>query len=547
MLANLSRMGSGLEKKKLFRKAKEENPMSDFEVVIVGSGFGGSIAAYKLAEAGFRVAVLERGKNFNGKHPFPTDEKAVWEPKNGVLGHHDFTKLNDQLTVWRGSGIGGTSNLFAGVLLRSRNFDDFPDDINEETLAPYYDQVEKALGANPYPVDNPDLPYYNTKKTRFLQRAAEKLGGKAVLPPLAISFKKKGDVPNLLRVNKQGVYQSGCTACGQCSVPGCDQRAKNSLSFNYIPAAKELGAKFYPKCDVECIQKLDNGEWGVSYVTRGTGEAEETATQITCKLLVLSAGSLGSTEILLKSRDVWQTVKGLSDTLGTRFTTNGSMCGFGGFILPAVHPEVGPEITVGIPFEGADAKPDGFWIFDGGYKKPFATLAKLVGLPTIAAKLTGLVMNSAAAIGAFMPETTLPLLSIGRDQAVGKLKLDDKGNLTADINLEKNRNHYERVEEAMKLICSKMGAKYLPHLSWRVAKKIEAPHPLGACPMGTSIENGVVDSFGRVFGQENLVVLDASIIPGSLGVNPALTIASLALRGVEEVIKQFKADGKVTA
>lgn len=511
-----------------------------YDAVVIGSGFGGSVSALRLTSADKKVLLLERGKSYSGNKPFPEDEKGNWKPNAGIYGQHNFVELAPNLTAWNSASLGGGSNIYAGVLLRRKDFSDFPVPTPIDEMNKYYDRVEKMIGGSPFPFENKELEYSKTKKTAWIVSGAKKLGGKAFFPRLGIYWKKPGDTQSIVRINKHGAETAGCKNCGECSVPGCSYNAKAVLTKNYLGLAKNSNnLTIKTMTEVEDFKRVD-GVWEITTYSH----KEKAYNKFKAKLLILAAGTLGTTELMLKNQG---NLPGVSKMIGQKFTTNGTHAGAAIFIFPGVFPDKGPEITVGVEFEGGSAKRDGFYVFDGGYKKPWATLGAMIGMPSFAAKATSVLFGAAERVGAFLPQSTLPLLTCGRDQAVGTLFLDDNRKLKADIDLTKNRNYYDRVEEGMEALCKVQGAKFLPNVLYKSSGKQEVPHPLGGCPIGNSVEDGVVDAYGRVFGVENLMICDGSVMPVSLGVNPSLTIAAQAEKSVEKMLAQLEETGKVSA
>jgi cholesterol oxidase len=514
----------------------------DLDVAVAGSGYGGSVMALRLAEAGLRVGVLERGQRF-AMGQLPRDEAAYFEPEKGRLGHHQFRDLGNN-TGWIGAGVGGGSLVNAAIMLRKNDFSGFPEGINERTIARFYDIVEEMLGARPFPVDDPASPHFGTPKTEFIRDAARALGTRAVMPRLAVRYGVAGEPEGRVHLNVHGAPQQNCRGCGECSLPGCNYGAKNTLDLNYLKRAEALfGARVLPRAQADRIEPLPGGGYRVHFADPETGAPGS----YTAKTLVLAAGTLGSTELLLRNREVHGTLRGLSARLGDRYTTNGN---FIGFLLNAnrpIEPQRGPEITAGIEFPGPDGKGQGFHIFDGSYRDPWMVLGRLVGLPTALIKALDFHMTSMKALGLFRPDGTLPLLVLGRDRAVGSLSLDGSGRLTSSIDLRANKPYYDAVEEQLKAVIDSVGGLFVPFPLWHLGRKIEVPHPLGGVPMGSDASEGVVDEAGRVFGHDGLVVLDGSIMPASLGVNPALTIAAIAERAAEILIAQLRDEGRVSA
>ena len=338
-----------------------------YAVVVIGSGYGAAIAASRLARAGKQVCVLERGREFQpGEYPNLSTE-AVAEmqahtPECAQIGSptglFDF-HINPDINVFVGCGLGGTSLVNANVALRAepRIFDDprwplelrnpKPVDQNLEIdhatpLEDSYARAEEMLKPNPYPQTEPTLP-----KLTALEKSAKQMGRKFYRPPINVNFTVEGP-------NHVGVEQHKCTECGDC-VTGCNYAAKNTLIMNYLPDAVNHGAEIFTEVSVRWIERKNN-QWVIQCEVLGVGREKFKAPMIavSADVVVVGAGTLGSTEILLRSA---QHGLALSNQLGERFTGNGDVLAFGyntGDVINGIGwghhqqgeiPPVGPCIT----------------------------------------------------------------------------------------------------------------------------------------------------------------------------------------------------------
>ena len=555
-----------------------------FDAVVVGSGFGGSVTSYRLAEAGLDVCLLERGQAYPpGSFPRTPQKmkRNFWDPSEGLYGMFDLWSF-DGIDALISSALGGGSIIYANVLLR-KDADWFVHEnpstgetttwpVTREDLDPHYDRVEDMLNAQRYPFDEP--PYDQTPKTRELKRAAEQLGLDWHRPNLAVTFANEGEVPvpgepiEEEHDNLHGRTRTTCRLCGECDI-GCNYGSKNTLDYNYLSAAERHGADIRTLCEVRSFEPRDDG-YAVGYVEHDlerAGTSFDTDAlpvhTITTDRLILSAGTLGSTYLLLKNRDA---LPGLSPRLGDRFCGNGDFLGFAldaertdpetGETVPRVlDPNEGPVITstvrVGDALDGGSATGRGFYIQDAGYPAflswlyesadVFGTLRRLVRTVRqfIRARVTGDTNLSAeiqSLIGGERSATALPLLGMGRDRPTGTFRLED-GLLATDWRVDESKDYFVRLRKTMKAIAGALGADFLANPTWLLNRVITV-HPLGGCPMGRSPERGVVDEFGEVYNHPNLYVADGSVLPGPVGPNPALTIAAVADRIADHIIEE---------
>ncbi len=543
----------------------------DFDVAVIGSGFGGSVMTCRLAEKGYRVCLLERGRQY-GMHEFPrrmeeVRDQALWDPRDGKLGLIEFRDYpqSDVISV-SASGLGGGSLIYANVLMRmpADFFAGWPGGITRQALDPCYDRVLEMLEASPYPHDSD--PYYaETPKTDALKQAAARLERspdaleppRFVYPHLAVRF--EGDFPGHQSRNKQGVVQSSCIKCGECDV-GCNILAKNTLDLTYLAKARKaenLGAGGVPAeirtgALVDTIRPLEGAGYEVRYARPGSSSADD---RIRARKVVLSAGSVGSTALLLKMKQ--QGILGhLSPMLGKSWCGNGDLEGTVLFGKDQMLPTMGPVITGALQVR-CRAYPDGFphgfviqdagipwflaWYLAGRLPSPGATASALwlgvrflvdgvkraLGLGRRGREINlGDDLSAAIDDDEFIRRAFV-LLGMGRDRSTGRIELRADGEPIIKWSLDDSSLHYDRVRREMKQLAEAMGGKFLEN-PLTLLDKIVAVHPLGGCVMADAPEKGVVSSRGEVFGHPGLYVVDASVIPTSIGPNPSLTIAAVA-------------------
>jgi cholesterol oxidase len=531
-----------------------------YPAVVIGSGYGGAIAASRLARAGQRVCVLERGREIlPGEYPESAAEAMremqIESPLKACgrqTGLYDF-RVSGDLTVLQGCGLGGTSLINAGVSLRpdSRIFQDprWPKEIRDAAasgLEPYYLHAEKMLKPMPYPSSFPELP-----KLRALERTAHALGGAFYRPPVNVTFDST--------VNSAGIEQAACTLCGDC-VTGCNYGAKNTLLMNYLPDAKLYGAKIFIQISVRWVE-LAGKQWKIHYQWLDSGWERFGAPErtITADLLMLAAGCLGSTEILLRSKE-----RGLalSGRVGDNFTANGDFLSFAYNIpdrvngigaglrpLEEIGP-VGPCITGIVDLRDQPDVKDGVVIEDGAIPGAIANL--LPGVLAAASSGNGggrsfsetlqakTRIAESLAGGAYHGalRNTLTYLAMAHDAGDGRIVLKD-GKARVEWPELCHQPVYQKIQEQLAYAARAQGGEAVRNSLAEILlkSKLITVHPLGGCVMADDASAGVVNHQGQVFsaplGQsvyENFYIVDGSAIPCSLGVNPLLTISALAER-----------------
>ena len=550
--------------------------------VVVGSGFGGSVAAFRLAEAGHSVVLLERGKRYPpgsfARTPAETG-RSFWDPSEGLLGLFDIWSF-EGLDAVVSSGLGGGSLIYANVLLRKDErwfvsespvpgggYENWP--ITREKLDRHYGTVEQMLDATPY-------PYENTRKTMAMRDSAQRLSQTRPhlswqLPPLAVTFAPAKDEPVSPGAtmapgpypNIHGMPRRTCRLCGECDI-GCNDGAKNTLDHTYLSAAAHHGADIRTLSEVRSLSPLDGGGYEVRYVVHDpANEGRRTATGrlplhvITCDRLILGAGTFGTTYLLLRNRAA---LPGLSRTLGTRFSGNGDLLTF---LFNARHPDGsprqldgsrGPVITsaIRVDDEVDGGTGPGYYIEDAGYPMFAAWLAENLQLSGslrraaqfAAARMRARIYGSAesrisqsmsALLGpGNFSDSSLPLLGMGRDVPDGVMRLR-RGRLSVGWTTATSKQYFSRVRDTMRAIAGELGADYLDNPLWRWKRTITV-HPLGGAPMGRHPGEGTCDEFGEVFGFPGLYVLDGALMPGPVGANPSLTIAATAEYACERML-----------
>ena len=344
-----------------------------YDVIIVGSGFGGSVTACRLAEKGMKVLVLERGRRWEASK-YPRDVGDPWiynhrhpEHENGWLD----LRIYDHMMIAQGAGVGGGSLIYANISVEPKKelFNQgWPSEITYDELKPYYDRVGKMLNLQTIPDGQ------LAERTRLMKEGAEAIGhgDRFRKLPLAVTFDPdwsyqqddpRNDKHSKSWTNDQGVQQGTCVHCGNCCI-GCQVKAKNTLDLNYLAWAEKKGAEVRPLHLVRYVQQ-ENGGYRVFFdrlENRQCIQGSESAHKV-----IIASGSLASTELLLRCRDQYRTLPNVSRFLGHNWSSNGD------FLTPAfyskreVSPTYGPTITSAIDFLDGSVDNQQFFIEDGGF------------------------------------------------------------------------------------------------------------------------------------------------------------------------------------
>lgn len=526
-----------------------------YDVIVIGSGYGGGVAASHLARAGKSVAVLERGREvLTGAFPskFP-DLKNDFQVQGKTFKTGPDTALFDirigeDMHVLVGRGLGGGSLVNAGVTLRPdrRVFEDeiWPGQIRQDGMLDRgFARAEEWL--------RPQSDPRAAEMTKFgvLADAGRKLNQRLVAPRVAVSFSEN--------VNPAGIIQPACTRCGDCCA-GCNVGAKNTVALTYLPDAARHGAHMFTEITVRHIAKAGDGSWRVHALPTGGKGSELT---LEASIVVLAAGTLGSTEILLRSRERGLAV---SDRLGKRFSANGDIIAFGygakttvnsvgvGYPSRIEGMEVGASVTGQLEFRDPDNLDHELTVQEGAVPSAVAPSLPVMFLPN--GRLLGALQSLVSGVykGPFASLQTY--FAVSHDSASGVFRLDgDK--LALFWQDAAKEPCYERLDAALRAVVQSAGGDYVknPLAGTVMGHQPATAHPLGGCAMGRETSDGVVNHKSEVFDtsagrgstdvHNGLYVIDGSIIPRSLGVNPLFTITALSERALAHML----ADRRLTA
>ena len=519
-----------------------------YDFVIIGSGFGGSVSAMRLAEKGYRVLVLERGLRYEDDD-FPKNNwvlrKFLWMPALRFFGIMELTLLRDVMAL-RWSGVGGGSLGYANVLVD-------PDERMYEVggwsglndwksiLTPHFETAKRMLGRT----ISPSI----TEADKVMRAVAEKMGRGSTFRnlPVGVYFGTQGVEVDDPFFNGEGPRRSGCTYCGGCMI-GCKENAKNTLPKNYLYFAEKLGVEIRPEAQVNEISKVKDGvKDGARYRIRyhntrraiRSGNAEVYASNV-----IVAAGVIGTLNLLLQCRDVSRTLLELSVRLGENVRTNSeALLGVTDLVPASNHTE---GIAISTVFHADDVTHIEPFRFPEGS----SFMYRLLGMPMIEAGNSGVARRLWLLLLAILRHPwsfikskfdpswgrrTFGILLMQTEDNLMRVKLGRSLQTLFRLGLTSDRGAEKQVpaeipigHQVVRAMAAEIDGLPMGNIVEGALNASMTAHILGGCPMGSNDAEGVVNKELEVFNYPGLYIVDGSILQANPGLNPTLTITAMA-------------------
>jgi cholesterol oxidase len=505
-----------------------------YDYIVIGSGFGGSVASLRLAEKGFSVLLIEQGKRYN-PGDFPKSNwnlsKYLWLPSMRFFG---FQKLSFYSTasIMSGTGVGGGSLVYANTLYIPpddffnnnswRSFGDW-----KRTLDPYFDKASFMLGRVKYSKLNIE--------DRILQEVSADMSAEQTFDTVHVGVNLDRDSEERdPYFNGMGPLRKGCAECAGCMV-GCRENAKNTLDRNYLWFAEKHGVKILSGTKANRIVFRDNlYHIDTKNITSFLKLKRKT---FTAKGIVVAAGALGTLELLLKQKHKYETLPALSDMLGHELRTNAeTLCAVSGAneklnnglaITSVFSPDPYTHVEIVKYPDKSNALKWFFGLAVGGeessIKRTARLLIKSLVHPLVFFKMVFNFRWSTKLVIFLVMQTTDNAMKMVWKNGIsgGRMKIDNSGQKKVPAFIKVGQEVMERYARKV------MGVPQNILLEVFFNRPTTA-HILGGCPMSENAETGVVDKEFKVHGYPDFYITDGSVIQGNIGVNPSLTITAMA-------------------
>jgi len=519
----------------------------DFDWIVIGSGFGGSVSALRLTEKGHRVAVLECGRRFRDED-LPRNawqvRRMFWAPKLGLKGIWRLTAFKD-IFILSGSAVGGGSLAYAATLYRApsayfqhpqwRDLADW-----ETRLAPHYDTAERMLGVNEVPFDS--------EGDRILKDIGEHLGCARTFQKtrVGIYFGKPGETVPDPYFGGDGPARTGCHRCGSCMM-GCPHGAKNTLVRNYLYLAEKRGARVLPERMVTDVRPLGNPDgsegYAVTHERTGAWWVKDRQT-LTARGVIFAAGALGTNRLLAACKHGGG-LPNLSSQLGELVRTNSETMlavtlphdrgtaesvAITGSIFPDAHSHI-ELVTFG---KDADAMNLMFGLMTGAgnrLTRPLRAIGEVIRHPiTFARRLWPFGWSKRTVVVGLMQNVDNAMRFRAKRQRGGGVRLSTEQDPRKPI-----PTFFPIANDMAGWLAKKTGGIAQSFLTEALFNTPTTAHILGGAVIGKDVEHGVVNARHEVFGYRNLLVCDGAAVPANPGVNPSLTITAMAEAAMSEI------------
>ncbi|MFJ3638924.1 GMC family oxidoreductase N-terminal domain-containing protein [Streptomyces sp. NPDC090108] len=549
-----------MSQEKSVQTRDEDGTGYDYDVIVIGSGFGGSVSALRLTEKGYKVGVLEAGRRFT-RDSLPKNswdlKNYLWAPRLGMYGIQRIHLLGNVM-VLAGAGVGGGSLNYANTLyVPPKPFFDDPQwrDITDwqEELKPYYDQAQRMLGVRLNPTTTPSDVH--------LKAAAERMGcGDTFhMAPVGVFFGDGEDAGGEAKASPgqevadpyfggAGPARRACTECGEC-MTGCRHGAKNTLNENYLYLAEKAGAVVHPLTTV--VSVTDDSRGGYAVATLPTDRKKTGAGRLfTARKVVLAAGTYGTQTLLHRMKAVGL-LPLLSARLGDLTRTNSeALVGAqtddrryrsahgakkvdftrGVAITSSVHPDASTHIEPVRYGKGSNSM-GGLTVlqvpYTEGSSRALAWLANAARHPVqVARSLSNRRWSERTIIGLVMQSLDNSLTTYLKPGGIGKGLLTARQGHGAP-----NPMQIKAATEAASALAAEINGFPGSNVGELMGTPLTA-HFLGGCPIGDSAETGVIDPYHRLYGHPGISVVDGAAVSANLGVNPSLTITAQAERAM---------------
>jgi cholesterol oxidase len=522
----------------------------DFDWIVVGSGFGGSVSALRLAEKGYRVAILECGRRYRDEDFAESAwnlRRYFWMPKLGLRGVFRMTVFKDVFIV-SGSGVGGGSLGYANTLYRARPaFFEDPQwaDLGDwdAELRPHYETAERMLGVTEYEGTGP--------ADQLLREYGQEIGVADTFKPTRIGafFGEPGVEVEDPYFGGEGPPRSGCIRCGSCMI-GCRHNAKNTLVKNYLWFAEKLGVEVIPERMVTDVRPRGAGDGtdGYAVVARRAGAwlTRRRTSEITARGVILAAGALGTNKLLAECKNRGSLPR-LTERVGHLVRTNSESIqavtapnderdfAESAAITSSIYPDPDTHIEVVTYGEGGDLMSRLFTPATGPgtrVTRPLRWIGAMLRHPLRTLRLIWPFGWSRRTIILLVMQTTDAAMRL-----IPKRRWFSRGiRLQTEQDPERpNPTYIPAAGRAADWFASRLGGVAQSGLTESALNIPTTAHILGGAVIGGDPEHGVIDARNRVFGYENLMICDGSAIPANPGVNPSLTITALAEHAMAQI------------